>query len=180
MVVDAQVERRPLLVAIDQERRRLFAALVSARGFAGAHRRDQALREGQRLVRDVGFRGVVQHPGAGKHVAGNREILSLDVSAPVDTFAAGMGGDAAAGVHDVKLPALVTAIRRNQGLDDVARRSPFTQQLQTVDAVIWIDQRLRRDTAKTGGDVRHAGAHCEEPCRDRNAELAGCVVSGDN
>jgi len=76
-----------------------------------------------------------------------------------------MGGDAAAGVQDVQLPAFVAAIGCNQGRDDVAGAAAFAQQLQTVDAVIRIDQRLRRDAAEAGGDMRHACADREETCR---------------
>ena len=50
VVVDAQVELGPFLLAVDQQRGRLLAALVAAGGFAGLHRRDQAPREGQRCV----------------------------------------------------------------------------------------------------------------------------------
>src|SRR5258708_15801476 len=41
-------------------------------------------------------------------------------------------------------------------------------------------QRVGSDTAKTGGDMRRAGADREEPCRDRDPELAGGAVSGDD
>ena len=49
----------------------------------------------------------------------------------------------------------------------------FAQQLHAVDAVIGIDQRLRRDAADAGGDMRHARADREEAGRDGDAELAG-------
>jgi hypothetical protein len=84
-----------------------------------------------------------------------------------------MRGDTAAGVQDVQLPAFVAAIRCNQGFDDVTGAAAFAQQLHTVDAVIGIDQRLRRDAADTGGDMRHAGTHREKTRRHCYAELAG-------
>jgi hypothetical protein len=65
--------------------------------------------------------------------------------------------------------------RSGEGLSEV-----FAQQPHTVDAVIGIDERLCRDCANTGGDMRHAGAHGEEPCRDRNSKLPGGAVSGDD
>ena len=46
VIVDAQVEIGPLLLAMDHQRRRLLAALVAAGRFARAHRRDQPAREG--------------------------------------------------------------------------------------------------------------------------------------
>ena len=100
--------------------------------------------------------------------------------APVDAFAPRMGSDAAAGIHDVQLPALAAAIRRDQGVDDLARGASLAQQFHAVDAVIGIDQRLRRDAADVGGDMRHARADREEFCRDRDAELAGGIVAGDD
>ena len=125
VVVDAQIELRPLVVAVDQERRRLLAALVAAGGLAGSHRRDQPLREWQVFARDIARGRIVQHPGAGQHVAGDREAGVLDVPAPVDAFASGMGGDAAAGIHDVELPAGAAAVGGDQARDDVARaRAP--------------------------------------------------------
>ena len=87
MVVDAQIEIGPFLLAMDQQRRRLLAALVAAGGFAGLHRRDQPLRKRQVGVGDIGLRGVVEHGGARQHVAGNRKAVALDMSAPVDAFA---------------------------------------------------------------------------------------------
>ena len=49
VVVDAQVELGPFLLVVDQQRRRLLAALVAAGRLARPHGRDQALREGQVL-----------------------------------------------------------------------------------------------------------------------------------
>ena len=73
----------------------------------------------------------------------------------------------------MKLAALTPAIAGNQGGNDLARLASFAQQLYPVDAVIGIDQRLRRDAANAGGNVRHARADREKPGRNRNADLAG-------
>src|SRR5712664_4274516 len=102
------------------------------------------------------------------------------MTAPVDAIASGMRGHTAAGVQDVQLPAFVAAIRCNQGFDDITGAAAFAQQLQAVDAVIRIDQRLRRDAAEAGGDMWHACADREETCRYRYTELAGHVVAGDD
>ena len=91
-----------------------------------------------------------------------------------------MRGDAALRIHDVQLPAFTAAIAGNQGFDDVAGFAAFVQQLQAVDAVIGIDQRLRRDAANTGRDMRHARADGEEFGRNRDAELAGLGIAGDD
>src|SRR3954470_4910428 len=93
VVVNAQVQIGPLLVAIDQQRRRLLAALVAARGIAGAQRRDQTPRERQLLLRGIGSCGLVEHPGTGQHVAGDRKPTALEMAAPADAFAAGMRSD---------------------------------------------------------------------------------------
>jgi hypothetical protein len=119
-------------------------------------------------------------PATGQHIAGDRETIALDMPAPVDALVAGKGGDPAAGIHDVQLPAGVAAIGGDQRRDDVARGASFTQQLQTVDAVIGIDERLSRNTANPGGDIGHAPADREKLRRDRNTELAGGVVAGDD
>ena len=44
VVVDAQIELGPFFLAVDQQRRRLLAALVAAGRLAGVQRRDQAAR----------------------------------------------------------------------------------------------------------------------------------------
>ena len=61
VVVDAQIEVGPCLLAVDDERRRLFAALIAAGRLARAQGGDQPARQGQRLVRRVGRRGVLDH-----------------------------------------------------------------------------------------------------------------------
>ena len=128
MVVDAQIERGPFLLAVDQKCGRLLAALVAAGGLARLHRRDQPLRKGQAGVGDIGFRSLIEHGGAGQHVAGNREAVALDMSAPVDAFLAGMRGDAALRVHDVQLPAFAAIVGGNQGFDDIAGFASVAQQ----------------------------------------------------
>ena len=80
----------------------------------------------------------------------------------------------------MKLPALAPGVGCDQRVDDVAGLSSLAQQPHAVDAVIGIDQRLRRDRAEASGDIRHAGADGEEFRRDGDAELAGGIVSGDD
>ena len=57
---------------------------------------------------------------------------------------------------------------------------PSAQKLHAVDAVIGIDQRLRRNGADAGRDMRHTRADREEFSRNRNADLAGGLVAGDD
>ena len=84
VVVDAQVEIGPFVLAVDQQRGRLLAALVAARRFARLHGGDQPARERQRRVGAIGGGGVVEHARPGQHVAGEREALARDVPAPID------------------------------------------------------------------------------------------------
>ena len=84
-----------------------------------------------------------------------------------------MRGDPALDIHHMKLPGLATRVCRDQRVHYLARAAPVAQQPHAVDAVIGIDQRLRRDAADTGCDMRHAGADREKPRRDGDADLAG-------
>src|SRR4029077_15969974 len=101
---------------------------------------------------------------------------AFEMSAPVDAFLSGMGGDAALSVHDVKLPAFAPRVRRDQDFDDVVRHASLPQQPDAVDTVIGIHQRLRRNGADAGGDVRPPRTHRKKPRRDRYSELAGGIV----
>ena len=91
-----------------------------------------------------------------------------------------MCGDLPLRIHDVQLPALAAAVTCDQGLDDLVGAFAFAQQPHTVDAVIGIDQGLRGDAADAGGDVRHPRADREKSRRDRDADLAGRIVAGDD
>jgi len=76
VIVDAQVEIGPLLLAMNQQRRRLLAALVAARGLAGLHGCDQPLRKGKAGIGDKGLRGLVEHGCARQHVAGDGKAIA--------------------------------------------------------------------------------------------------------
>src|SRR5205085_10402735 len=110
VIVDAQVEVGPFLFSIDEERRRLLAALVAAGRLAGLVGRDQAAREWQAGVRDVSLGGFGDDGGAGQHVAGDREALARRRAAPVDAVLAGMRRDAAGRIHDVDLAMLAALV----------------------------------------------------------------------
>ena len=180
VVVDAQVEIGPFLLAVNQKRGRLLAALVAARGFAGAHRRDQASRERHALRwRD---RRARYRPARGCPQACCRQSKSRcpRCARTSRRSPCRYGRRSGRRVHDMQLPAGVSGVRRDQGLDNIARRASLAQQLQTVDAIIGIDQRLGRDAADAGRDMGHARAHREELRRDRYSELAGGIVSGND
>ncbi|MGY3460410.1 hypothetical protein ACVWW5_005860 [Bradyrhizobium sp. LM3.4] len=147
---------------MDQERRGLLAAFVPAGGLARAHRGEQAAREGQAVIGDVGSCGLVEHVGAREHVASDRKAAARDVPVPVDAVAPGMRRDLAARIHDVDLAALAAIVGREQGGQHVVRVETLAQQLDAVDAVIGIDEGLRRDGAETGSDIRDTRADGEE------------------
>ena len=119
MIVDAQIEIRPILLAIDEQGGRLLAALVAARRFARLHRRDQAAGKRQGGVRLICRRRFVEHLRTCEHVAGNRKSVALDVPFPVDAGRADMRGDIAFGVHDMKLAMLAAGIGGNHGRHDL-------------------------------------------------------------
>ena len=91
-----------------------------------------------------------------------------------------MGCDRAAGIHDVDLAAFAAVIGRKQRGEHVMCVQAFAQQLDAVDAVIGIDEGLRRDGAEAGRDVGHACPDGEETGCDRDAELAGGRIACDD
>ncbi len=114
VVVDAQVEIGPFFLAMDQQRRGLFAALVAAGGFAGLHGHDQPLRKGQAGVgeyRPCAVSSSTAHPPACCRQWKSRCPGYARTSRRIR---AGMGGDAAIGIHDMKLPALAAGVGCNQ------------------------------------------------------------------
>ncbi len=104
VIVDAQIEERILLGGDDEQRGRLLAALVAARGLAGGERRQQALGERQPRARVVDARRFGEHLRARQHVAGDGILVAGDVAAPVDAGAAGVRGRAALAIDHVQLP----------------------------------------------------------------------------
>ena len=95
VVVDAQVVERIVLAVVDQQRRRLRAALVAAGRLAGPHGRQQAPREGQRALGLVGADRLGQHGRPGQHVAGDGVGLAQLMAAPVDAGGTRVGGEPA-------------------------------------------------------------------------------------
>ena len=110
VVVDAQVEERIVLGRVDEERRRLLAALVAARGLARVERREQPLGERQRGVRLVRRGGLGDHLRAGEHVAGDRVAVARAMPAPVDARAAGVRRGAPSRVDHVELARLAAFV----------------------------------------------------------------------
>jgi len=98
----------------------------------------------------------------------------------LDAVAPGVRGNLAAGVHDVNLAAFAPVVGREQAGEHVMRVQAFTQQLDAVDAVIGIDEGLRRDRAEAGGDIGHTRADGEEAGCNGDAELAGGRIACDD
>src|SRR5436309_12500279 len=90
MIVDPQVEIGPILLLLDDQGRRLPAALVAPRGLARLQRRDQAAWKRQRLIVGVSRGRRIEHALAREHVAGDRERLARAMAAPLHASSAGV------------------------------------------------------------------------------------------
>src|SRR5262249_29529312 len=102
------------------------------------------------------------------------------MAAPVDTILAGKGGDTAFCIDDVKLPALAAFIAFNEDADDVLRALPLAKEPDAIDAIVGIDGCRGGDTADSGRDVRHTRANSEKPGCDRDSNLTGGFVAGND
>src|SRR5574341_1295510 len=178
VIVDADAEVGISLGRADEERRRLLAALVAARGLAGLQRGDQAL--GKRLLRClVGARGLLDHLFAGEHVARDRKTVAGARPAPIDAFRAGVLADAALGIDDVQLAMVAALVGRGQVLDQLRRGHARAQQVEPVPAVEGIDQRLRRERAHAALGVRAERADGKKARRDRDPERPVRIARDD-
>ena len=78
VVVDAQIEIRPILVTANHERCRLLSALVAASGLARLHGDNEPARERKPGIRLIGCRSGVEHVLSHQHVAGERKAGMLE------------------------------------------------------------------------------------------------------
>jgi hypothetical protein len=157
VVVNTQIEVRPLFLAIDEKRSRLLAALITASGLAGQHCCDQPARKWQGSTRKIGTYRFIQDTLAGKHIPGNGKSIAGDMPTPVDARRAGMRRDPAARVHQVNLAVVATVVGRDQRFYNRLRRLAFAQKPQAIRAVKGIDQRLRCNGTDACGNERHPG-----------------------
>ena len=180
VVVDAKVERGVALRRVDDERRRLLAALVAAGGLAGRHRVEEAQRE--RLRADA-----LRTPpplssstrGPGEHVAGERVAASGAMAAPVDARAARVRGDASGVVDHVQLPVVAARVRGGQRAHDVRGIVAARHGLERGRRVERIDERLGRERADAACRVRAQRADGKEPARDGDAEGSARIARDD-
>src|SRR3954447_10691917 len=82
MIIDTQIEIGPLLLAVNEQRGGLLAALIAACGFAGLQRSDEAAWKRLRGARNECLCGFGDHGRAAKHVAGDREPLACGRATP--------------------------------------------------------------------------------------------------
>ena len=179
VVVDAEVEARVVLVAVDAQRRRLLAALVAAGALAGLHRRDQSLGERQAGAGGIGGDRRVEHVGAGEHVAGDAEVLVHAMAAPLDALLAGVGRGASPCADHVQLALRPALVGVGQPGDDFFRRDAVGEQVDAGRTVERIHQRLRRQRADRAPRVDAERADGEEAARDGDAEAAVGVAGDD-
>src|SRR5688572_5220323 len=178
VVVDPQVEIGVGLGRADEQRRRLLAALVAARGFARLERCDQALGKGL-LAFPEGAGRLLDHPGVGEHVARHRETLARDGAAPLDAACAGVLADPAFRIDDVQLPMVAAFVGRGEVAHDLGRGHACAQQIEPVLAVEGVDQRLRGKRTDAALGVRAERADREEARRDCDPERAALVARYD-
>ncbi len=181
VVVDTQVELGIVLVAVDQERRRLLATLVATGRFAGLQGGDQAARQRQVVPLAHGARPSRRdHLGAGQHVAGDRHVLADPMAAPGHTLGTGMGRELRIGAHDMDPAMLATGIGCRQDAHQIGRADTFADQPQPVWPVERVEERLGADCPLCGRDVGHAGAYGKELGGDRDGDAAALLVVEDD
>src|SRR5687767_6097592 len=73
-----------------------------------------------------------------------------------------------------------TGIARGEDADDVGGPDAVADQFEAIGSVEWIDQRLGRDGALPGLDVRHARADREELGRDRDGDASAIALPEDD
>jgi hypothetical protein len=91
-----------------------------------------------------------------------------------------MGGEAAGHVHDVELAMGVAGIGFGEVPHHLGGRLSLAQEGQPGAPVKRVHQGLRRQRSGARFEVGHARADGEELCGDRDADLAGAVVTGDD
>ena len=179
MVVDADVERRVVLVALDAQRGRLLAALVAAGRFAGGHRGDQALGQRQRGVREVRLGRGLDHLRAGEHVAGDAPAVAQAMAAPVDAGVAGVRRARAACGDHVELALRAAGIGGGERGDHVDRRMAGVEQLETGRPVQRVHQGLGGQRTGAAPRVHRERTDREEAAGDGDAEAAVAVACED-
>jgi len=179
MVVDPKVEHRIVLGCAHEERRRLFATLVAARGLAGGKSGDEPLGKWPLLFARVGCRGLLDDGGTRQHVSRDREPLADDVAGPIDAERSCMGGRSSQRVHEVDLPLVASRVGSHQRCEHVSGRDALCQEIERAQAVERIDQRLRRQGADGAAREGTDGADGEEFARDGNAEASVLIARDD-
>ena len=179
VVVDADVELASVLVAVDDERRGLLAALVAAGRLARREGGEQPLGERQASGVTVGGGAGLEHLGPGEHVAGDAEVVVEEMAAPLDAALAGEGGRLAVRRSRCSWRCARPGVGVGQGPGHVDRRPAFGEQVERRRTVERIEQRLGGDRADAAPRVQAERADREEAARDRDAEPAFVVAPED-
>ena len=159
---------------------RLYMAVVQESAICVIERGDQALRERHRRICGVGRGGLRRDLRAQQHIAGDRATVDSHMSAPSDALRAGVRSDLAGGIHHMHLALVAPGIRRDERAHDLGGRPALAQQLEAFETIERVDQGLGRDGTQPRRDVRHARADREKLGGDRNPEIAGRLVTGDD
>ncbi len=178
MVVDAEVVVHARLSdGRHQERRRLLAALITAGGLPRFERQEQTVRQVSPLApaRTKGARQRRNHIRAGQHVARDRELVGLLVTAPRHAARSGVaeGAIAIQAVYLTDLALAVLSEKRAQRDVDRHALSEEREPLPTevgIDACPRGDRAARRKPRCQAPDVRSRGG-------DGDAERTGLAIA---
>ncbi len=184
VVVHPQVDEHvtqpgvPAVSLHHEERRRLLAAPVAARGLCGGEALEQA--RGQRAAL-----------GGGERLREGRDRLRADQDVPlcgegrarrsarpVHAPLSGEARAAAAAVDHADLPLAAVVVGRGEPLDDLLRAQPLPQERQPVRAVAGVRVGLRRDGADARLGPRHHRADGQELRLGGDTPLARVEVAG--
>ena len=171
VIVDPDVEQRPVLIAVDEQRRRLLPTLVAAGLLGCLHGRHQPLRQRQLASRLVGRGHGLEHVRARQDVARHRIGLLDQMAAPFLALRTRVRGEPAHAVHEVHLADLLLLVGGDQQAHGIGGRGPGRQQRQPTRAVAAVDPGLAGDGADAGADVGHARPGRQRPAGHRDADL---------
>ena len=163
----------------DHKRRALPSAPIAAREVAGGERREQPLSElaGGQLER---VRHRVDHRRSRQQVALRRETRAGAATRPGQAALARKARAASSCIDDPGLALGGVGVGPRERVERLAGGRCAGQQSEPVRSVGGVRERLRGDGADAGREIRHDGTDREELRRDRDPELLGVEVAGDD
>ena len=151
MVIGADIEPSVVFATMDHQPRRLPPAFVATRRLARLHRGDETQRKGQIGMGLIGLGGRLDHLRPGEHIARDGVIGGDQMTGPIDTVSASMGGEIALGVHHMRLPDRLARVAVDEVGQDLLCRFSRRQSTPSFGAPDRVAKGLARD--------RNRGAH---------------------